>query len=228
MNPNKQHRSIKTSLIGILLILICSVTSAQSLIEKAFMNMPDEYYMSLSKDMRKEMLLNYLRDSISVQKNVFKGSSKIIKLDTTNSYIQIKNSDVATVEIKLLRKNDSIFYVAVNFTTCGSVCDSHIGFFGVNWQLLKSPLLPKITIADFLDLDKIKKDGKNADTVGSQFDLIFIQNSFINNENDIEVTLNTERYMDSDNWKRLKNYLKGTKLKYSWKNGIYEQTACYW
>lgn len=216
-----------TSLI-LLLSLAGAQVNAQSLIERAFVSMPDEFYLSLSKGMRKEMVIDYIRDSSSVKKNIFKGESSIQTIDTLNSFIRIKNSEQGTVELKLLHTNDSVIVIALNFTACAPVCDSHLGFFAANWQLLKEPLITTPIINDFLDLDIIKKEGLEANSIAEKFDLTLIEYRFIQNGNDVEATLNCEKLMEAENYNRLKKYLKGNKLKYSWSKGMYEKTACYW
>lgn len=225
--PSLLQKSKKASLAIILLLGIVPIASAQSLIEKAFVSMPDEYYLSLSKDTRKEMLAAYQKDTNYQAQNKFKGKSSIIAIDPENDYMAIKNSDQAFIELKLLHGKDSTINIAVNFTACGPLCDSHIGFFASNWQLLKAPLLPSPTILDFLDIDKIKKAGKDPNTIAEQFDIILIQSRFLNHTNNIESELNSDKLMDKEVAERLLPFLKGKKLLFTWKNGIYEKTACY-
>lgn len=223
-------KNSKAFLRHILLLAFCissNLIFAQSLVERAFVSMPEEFYLSLSKDMRKDMIINYLRDTSSVKKNIFKGESAIKEIDTTNNYMRIKNSEQATVEIKLLHANDSVIYIAVNFTACAPVCDSHLGFFAANWQLLKEPLMKMATIQDFLDEEKIKKENLKLEEIADKFDMALISYKFIDNGEDVEAVLNSEKLMDSDNYKRLKPYLKGDKIKYTWKKNKYEKTACY-
>lgn len=217
----------KYTLIAILISAFSTLTSAESLIEKAFVKMPDEYYLSLSTDARREMVYNYKQDATSTQKNKFKGQSSILKLDSLHNFISIQNSSEGTVQMKLLPKNDTIAYIAVIFTACGPVCDSHVGFFAPNWQLLNFPLMPSVSIADFLDMDKIKNDRKDPNEIAEKFDIIFIQSTFVDDQNNIEVRLNTEKFMDKDNFDKLKQYLKGNTLLYTWKNGTFEKTTCY-
>lgn len=229
---NIQMVNFKSSLRNIFSTLIFSLflvqVPAQSLIEKAFVSMPNEYYLSLSKDMRKDMLLNYLMDTSSVKKNLFKGESSIEILDPAKDFIRIKNSNQGTLELKLLRANDSIIYIALNFTACAPVCDSHLSFYAANWQLLKQSLLKTPTTTDYLDLDIIKNEGLNPNEVALLFDFALIENHFIDNGNHVEMLLNCEKNMDPDNYSRLKKYLKGNKILYTWKNGLYEKTSCYW
>ncbi|MDR3705013.1 MAG: DUF3256 family protein [Paludibacteraceae bacterium] len=217
----------KSIFIFFLASILSSTMSAESLIEKAFIKMPDEYYLSLSSEMRRNMVNDYKKDSAATQKNRFKGQSSILKIDSLHSFISIQNSKNGKVDMKLLRKNDSIIYIAVVFTACAPVCDSHVGFFAANWQLLNFPLMPSVSIKDFLDMDKIKSEGKDPDAIAQRFDVTFMQSAFVKNEDNIEVSLNSEKFADKDNFEKIKPYLKGNKLLYTWKNGTFEKTSCY-
>jgi len=217
----------KSIFIFFLISILSSTISAESLIEKAFIRMPDEYYLSLSSEMRRNMVNDYKKDSTVTQQNKFKGQSSILKIDSVHGFISIQNSKNGRIDMKLLKKNDSIIYIAVIFTACGPVCDSHVGFFAANWQLLNFPLMPSVSIKDFFDMDKIKSEGKDPDAIANDFDIIFLQSAFVKNENNIEVSLNSEKFADKDNFEKLKPYLKGNRLLYTWKNGTFEKTTCY-
>ena len=87
--------------------------------------------------------------------------------------------------------------------------------------------MPSVSIKDFFDMDKIKSEGKDPDAIANDFDIIFLQSAFVKNENNIEVSLNSEKFADKDNFEKLKPYLKGNRLLYTWKNGTFEKTTCY-
>jgi len=203
--------------------------SAQS-VEKAFVNMPDEYYLSLPTAQRKEMVKAYKKDTTAISKNRFRGQSSILLIDSINQFMSIQNTINSKVALKILKNgtpNASIYYALI-FTACAPVCDSHIGFYNADWSFLKNSLLPKITILDFLDTDKIQADGKKVESVAEQFDIVFIQTHFVDNGSNIEATLNSEKFMDKDSFTRLRTYLKGDKILFTWENTTFKKTNCHW
>ncbi len=212
---------IKYFIIFNILLIPFLQLSARSLVEKAFVKMPDEYYLSLTTEMRSNMLDEYKKDTAYLQQNRFRGKSQILKLDSINDFISIQNSEKGKVDIKVLRDNtDFPIYIAVIFTACAPICDSHIGFYDAIWQFLPNSLLPTISINDFLDVDKIKNEGKKSEDIADQIGMAFVQYSFVGNN--IEIMLQAEKSLEADNYKRLKPYFKKEKLTFVWKNGGYE------
>ncbi|MDR1680139.1 MAG: DUF3256 family protein [Prevotellaceae bacterium] len=213
---------------GIFALCLSSAVEAQSPIEKMFVSMPDAYYLSLSSEMRNKMLSAYISDSTSTMKNRFRGESSIQLLDREQQLVVVKNSAQGTVEIKALQRNDSIVQIAVIFTACAPACDSHIGFFGSNWQILAHTLMPSPAITDFLNTEKILADGKQVNDIVERFDIIFLQATFAGQGNNIEVTLNSKKFLEKEQYEALKPYLKGSKLLYEWRNNAFEKSSCYW
>ncbi len=212
----------KNKIIILTLTLLFSANlavDAQTLVERAFLSMPDEYYLSLSHKKRREMLDAFRTDTAAMVQNRFGGQSRILQLDEANNFLSVQNSKSGTVQLKVLTTNDSTAYVALVFTACAPVCDAHIGFYDSSWQLLRTSLLQAVSINDFLDEEKIKADGKNLQTVVEQFDIIFLQYDFIGN--DIQTKLNSKHFMEADNYKQLQPYLRSETVLFKWKNGKY-------
>jgi hypothetical protein len=214
--------------IFLLTILFPIYLQAQR-VEDAFVSMPDEYYLSLPTAQRKEMVRAFKQDSVHSRKNLFRGNSEITSIDSVNQYMSISNSPSARVELKVLPgKPGYPSYFALVFTACAKICDSNIGFYSTNWSFLKNSLLPKVSIYDFLDTEKIEADGKKTAEVAEQFDIVFLETRFVQNGNNIEVTLNSEKFLDKESYQLLKKYLKGNCLLFKWNFDIYVKDNCYW
>ncbi len=212
-------------------VFFCAITTvsfAQSAVEKAFVSMPNEFYLSMGNENRANLIEDYKNDSTSKRKNRFMGTSHILQLSPENNFMAIQNSQSGKVELKVLEKNDTAKFYALIFTVCGPICDSHVGFYGSGWNLLEKSLMPSPNIKDYLDLAKINADKENTDSIAKKFDITFIQSSFLNQSSDIECTLNSWKFLDEKNFERIKKYLKGDKILYKWNNGFYRKGDCYW
>ncbi len=183
--------------------------------------MPDAYYLTLTQNMRSKLLEAYKTDNNATQKNRFKGQSSINCIDSINDFLSVQNSPNGKADFKILREQNIPAYLVVIFTVCAPLCDSHIGFYNAEWQLLPNSLLPNISITDFLDLDKIKSEEKTADEIAESIGMTFYQYTFVDNGNDISIRLQADKSLEAENYSRLKPYLKTEKLLFKWNNGIY-------
>lgn len=225
-------KSIEIVRIRIVIFLFFSLSlftlSAESSIERYFLSMPDEYYLTLTKEMRKELIDAYKVDSSLSVKNKFRGESYILELDTTQNRLLIQNSLSGIVEVKMITNEENLSCLVLIFTACAPVCNSHIGFYNLGWQMMKSSLLPPISITDFLDKEKIEARGESLQDISKQFDVFFTKYTFERNSNNIEIVLNSSQFMEAENYERLKPYLKGNKLTFSLKNQKYEKASLLW
>ncbi len=221
---------------SILALSISFALTAQDIVD-AFISMPNEYYLSLPSAQREELVKAYNEaqthkgDSISTErKNKFRGKSSITLIDTVHQKISVKNSNNGKVDLKVLSSelSNDVKYYALIFTACAPICNSHIGFYNSNWKLLNFEIQSTTTIFDFLDIDKIKADNKDVKIIAEKFDIVFIEIQFVENENSIKTTLNSGNYLDKENYEKLKSYLKGDKILYTWKNDKYIIDKCYW
>lgn len=226
----------KRLILGIITIGVSFMLSAQNIVN-AFIQMPNEYYLSLPTNQRNE-LVNAFNDSVASnsdtisaeRKNRFRGNSSITEIDTINQFIAVKNSINGKVELKILpsQVTSGVSYFALIFTACAPICDSHIGFYDTNWHFIRNISLPKAKIIDFLDTDKIKADNKTTTEMAKKFDIIFIEIHFANKGNDIEAILNSAQFLDQENYEKIKPYLKGDKILYKWEKDAFVKNTCYW
>ncbi len=209
-----------------LIVLIASICFsiaifANNPIEKAFVAMPDAYYLTLTQNMRSKLLEAYKNDSNATLKNRFRGQSSINCIDSINDFLSVNNSPNGKADFKILREQNIPTYLVVIFTACAPLCDSHIGFYNAEWDFLPNSLLPNISIKDFLDADKIKSDGKTTEEISEAIGMTFYQYAFVNNGNDISISLQADKSLETNNYTRLKPYLKTEKLLFKWVNGVY-------
>lgn len=223
-------RNIKTFLIllGLYVMVPIAAQTQLSPVERAFIAMPDEYHLPLSTNGRKSLLSTYYADTTSSYRNRFGGQSKITFIDAKRHFLRVKNSDEGIVELQLLTKNDSVDAIALAFTTCAPLCDSHIGFFAPDWTLLSYPLTPNINVDCYIDLDAIKKANKTKTEIADQVDLAFLQSTFHTTDNQLQITLHLQKSVEEDTYKRLRPFFKGNQLHLKWNGDKYVITACDW
>lgn len=211
-----------------LLFLVFSFASYANTIDRAFVSMPDEYYMFQSRESRAGLLKAYInKDTVGV-KNRFGGKSYMLALDIPNDFLRVRNTHISTLEMKLWHTQAGKEIVGVNITTCIPMCDSNVGFFGENWQYVKDAVLPRIGIIDFLDVERIHAEGKKLEDVLAAFDLVYFQYVFLQEGTDIVVKLIVDKSMDADNKSPLLSYLKGKELTLIWKNHVFEKGVISW
>ena len=186
-------------------------------VEKAFVSMPDNYYMTLTQDMRIIMLNRMRNGEDPVVMNKFRGESRIDTLDQKNGWIKIKNSESGYVEIKMLNdqngKVSNIFLIA---TACGPNCSSHAGVFTLDWRLLPQSVVPSITVNDFLDMDKMRQDG-TTDRVKAIMGLHLLQLTFEGEDHNVmRAIFNSEKELDEESMKIVKPYIVTNSIDYTW------------
>ncbi len=222
-----------TKINTVLLLVLCCFSFPLLFgqdVAKAFITMPDPYYLSLPSHQRKEMVKAFYSDSVQARKNRFMGESVILQLDTINNFIRIKNSNNGRVDFKVVKSNlsEAVYYYVLIFTACAPVCDSDFGFYDANWNFKQNLALKKVQISDFLNEDAINADGQTVESVSSMFDIVFVELHFPEAGNTLEAVLNSQQFMDNDSFDRLRKYLNGDKLRYAWKNDVFVKEACYW
>lgn len=190
--------------------------SKLSMVEKAFISMPNEFYLLLTKEKRTLLLTEYKSDTAVAVKNLFGGYSQLNTVDSVANFISVRDTKQSQLDFKVVQKNDSTFYMVLIFTTCAPVCDSYVNFFDSKWNLLQKSLLAPVTIVDFLDVEKIKEDGLTEAIVSERFGAAFIKMEFEKGTDTLLVSLQSEKFMDKENYDRLKKYLINETLTYIW------------
>lgn len=192
------------------------ISKTVSNVEKAFVTMPDDFYLNLTQEMRVLMVDRMRKGEEPKVKNKFGGESRIDSIDQQNSWIRIKNSENGVVEIKVLEREGRPAAIFLIFTACAPACSSHTGVFTLDWRLMPAPLFSTISLTDFLDFDKIKADGKNTDYVTSLVDLQLVEFSFADDHKTLKAKLNSEKELSQEDIEKVKPYIKTRQITFVW------------
>ncbi len=218
---------MKKSILGLFFLVFLFRIDANT-IDKTFVSIPDEYYMFQSKEGRAGLLNSYITQDTLGVKNRFGGKSYLLAVDIPNDFLRVRNTQLSTLEMKLWHTQAGKEIVGINIVTCTPLCDSNVGFFGENWQYVKEAVLPRISLIDFLDVERILAEGKKPDDIIAAFDMVFFQYVFPQQGKDIVVKLILDKSIDSDNKSLFLSYLKGKQLSLIWENDVFKKGIILW
>ncbi|MBQ5778581.1 MAG: DUF3256 family protein [Paludibacteraceae bacterium] len=189
---------------------------ALSAIERSFLAMPDEDYLPM--EIRKQMVAQYhiaTEDSLRWVRNRFNGKSKIEKIVPKNNWMKIRTSEVASLELKLLPVGDSTSVMVLIYSVCGPTCASQVSVFRSGWVSMRESIVPRLSIMDFLDKEKIQKEEQNLDKIQSIIDIPFIE-YFFDEKDVLHVRLNTDKFLEKETFDKVKDYIKTFEYQYVW------------
>lgn len=176
-----------------------------------FKSMPPELLPGVSEGNKTMLVVN--RGKTTVPYSL----GEIEKVVHGDDYLQIKTSDVGTLELKLLPVRDDSVIVCVIRTVCTNVCDSHISFYSSNWNKLDNErFLPDVS-ADFF-LNSSPKKSKNDKYAVSLPDIDPISASFSETGTDLTLTFHYKERLTDEQIQKLKPLLKGDSVILTWKN----------
>ena len=194
-----------------------------------FVFLPDQHLILLSSDQRLELINEAFIKKDSTVSNIYGGKSKLLIFDTENSHIKVQTSQQGFFEVKKWIVEDSIPLFATNFWVCSPACDGEIRFFKNNYTPLPATenYFPEITFSDFLNKDSLAARELLKDDFKGKFDLFFIHYEFQPDGDDIFVINENEKYMNSEDYEKLKPFLAGNCLRLTWKGGHFEKGKAY-
>lgn len=222
---NKSCAGLRTVLVAAALTMLQSlaaqtdstqISGIVSNVEKAFVTMPDQYYMTLTQEMRILMVDRLRKGEEPKVRNHFGGDSRIDSIDQQNDWMRIRNSESGALEIKVLQTQGKPSAIFLVFTACAPACSSHTGVFTLDWRLLPSSVLSNVSINDFLDMDKIKEDGKKEEYVTSLLDLQLVDFSFAGDHKTLKATLNSEKELSQEDRDKVAPYIKTRQITFVW------------
>lgn len=163
---------INKHLVVAIISIISGTISAQN-IGTAFLNMPENYIPTLTKQQRIE-LLEYSKvnrnDSV---KNRFGNFSSVQTYDSINHHLIVKTTPISYVELKLLAIKDTDYVIGVIRTIKSPVSLSDIKFYDRNWQTVSLHFqMPKAT-------DWLKPDSLNRENIDKKWVSQLLESSFI-------------------------------------------------
>jgi len=194
-----------------------------------FVFLPDQHLILLNSAQRMELINDALNKKDSTVLNSYGGRSKLLIFDADNHHIKVQTSRQGFFEVKKWTLGDSVSLFATNTWVCSPACDGAIQFLKSNYTPLHATgnLLPEITISDFLNKDSIAARDLLEEDVKNKFDLFFIYYEFLPAENDILAINDNEKYMNSEDYKKLKPCLAGNALRLTWNGKRFEKGKAY-
>ena len=221
---------MKKILIYIILSASVFCVSAQN-IEQVFINFPDLYIPLLSKEKRAELLFNHNVAKTDTIVNNFKGTSKLLILDTENNFLKLELTEKSKFEMKIWTLNDTVRFVGFSHTVCAPVCDSRVAFFNMNFKRLdtdKNQMFPDIAIQDFLNKEKIAADGKNLENMVKKHDALFATITFQPNSDNILLKSHAKEFLSAEVYADIEPYLIGNFIELIFENGIFKKGVATW
>jgi len=200
------------------LIFACwFVTVGAQKMEDVFVQMPNELIVHLEEAWRKDLVDLYKSGKPAVLENMMQGKSTLLKL--TENYLKLQSTDRSIIELKLLPLVNKTYIICMIQTVYGPVADSRISFFTTDWQRL-----PADDIFTPVTRDWFWKTEADRDTFDylSRLDLFLVKYSLSDENGSLTAEYTTPLYLDDENQRIVKNFLKNEPKRYVWKSGHYE------
>jgi hypothetical protein len=141
----KQYPQIINSLIFTFCLLLANLSLVAQGFERLYVNMPDELNPILSRQNRLELLEYYKAHQVDSIKNRFKNKVVLVKFDSVQQHLIVKNTSCTTFEMKIIQRPDSTTIIGIIRTVCGPVCQSRIEFYDKAWrQIALQFKMPKL------------------------------------------------------------------------------------
>ena len=209
-----------SSLIICCLILLSQCLTGQT-IEKWYVNMPDILNPTMTKQNRME-LLEYHKagqgDSIA---NRFGHPAFLVKLDTAQQHIVVKNTPTSTFEMKVF-KQDSTSIVGIIRTVCAPVCISTVEFYDTAWHSV--PLvftMPKAI--EWLDLKSVPAAKLDTVWVKHLLEMSFITLTYSDKDQVIVAKSNTLDFLSEEDRKVIAPYMSDKAILFELKGQTWQR-----
>jgi len=218
----KEYRLPKNKRLLLACLLFVSASSMAQTIEKLYINMPDILNPTLSKQNRME-LLEYHKagqgDSIA---NLFKHQAYLLKFDTLNQHLSVKNTPTSTFEMKILNQADSTVIIGIIRTVCAPVCMSTIEFYDTAWNSIPVRFnMP--TAIEWVDMNKIPAEKMDLQWVRSLMGISFVSLSFSDKDQSILAKNNTLDFISDVDRKVIAPYVSDKSISFGLKGNIWQR-----
>ena len=218
----KKYRLQKNKKLLLACFLFVSMGSLAQTIEKWYINMPDILNPTLSKQNRME-LLEYHKagqgDSIA---NMFKHQAYLLKFDTLNQHITVKNTPTSTFEMKILNQADSTAIIGIIRTVCAPLCMSTIEFYDTAWNLIPVQFnMP--TAIEWVDINKIPTEKIDLQWVKNLMGVSFVSLSFSDKDQTIQAKNNTLDFLSEVDRKVIAPYVSDKNLSFKLKDRTWQR-----
>jgi hypothetical protein len=169
--------------------------------------MPDILNPTLTKQNRLE-LVEYFKakqgDSIA---NRFDHQAHLLKLDTLNQRILVKNTKTSTFDMKLIKQADSTIVIGIIRTVYDPVCLSSIEFYDTAWNVIPVRFTMPESI-EWLDINNIPIDKIDLQWAKNLMGISFISLSFSEKDQSIIARNNTLDFLSSEDRKVISPYVR--------------------
>ena len=200
------------------LIIACRlVTAGAQKMEEVFVGMPNELIAQLEEAWRKDLVDLYKSGKPATLDNTMQGKSTLHKL--TDFYLKLQSTELSFVELKLLPLVNNTFIICMIQTVYGPVADSRVSFFTTDWQRLPADNIFSPVTADWFW--KEDADQEALDYL-SQPDVFLVKYTLSDENTTLTAEYTTPLYLDDENQRIMKTFLKNEPKRYVWKSGHYE------
>jgi hypothetical protein len=149
-------KTFRPFFLTVSLLMISAVALAQPA-SHYFTQMPANLLPSISLEMRKDLIDFYQNGKTAVMPSGFGG--QVVLKEMSDDYVCLQTSDRASLQIKVMRVNDSLRVIAVTHTVAAPLRDSRVQFYTTLWKPYAEMQMPSFQATDFLDMEKVKALG---------------------------------------------------------------------
>jgi len=202
----------------IILIIACRlITAGAQKMEDVFVRMPNKLIVQLEEAWRKDLVDLYKSGKTAVLDNTMQGKSTLHKL--TDHYLKLQTTEHSIVEIKLLPLVNNTYIICMIQTVYGPIADSRVSFYTTEWQQLPADKIFSPVSGDwFLKADVDQEVLENL----SLLDVFLVKYTLSEDNESLTAEYTTPLYLDDENQRIVKSFLKNEPKRYEWKSGRYE------
>ena len=200
------------------LIIACRlITAGAQKMEDVFVQMPNKLIVQLEEAWRKDLVDLYKSGKTAVLDNTMQGKSTLHKL--TDHYLKLQTTEHSIVEIKLLPLVNNTYIICMIQTVYGPIADSRVSFYTTEWQQLPADKIFSPVSGDwFLKADVDQEVLENL----SLLDVFLVKYTLSEDNESLTAEYTTPLYLDDENQRIVKSFLKNEPKRYEWKSGRYE------
>lgn len=199
-------------------MLFCCLSMQAQDMKSLFVALPDSLSPLLTEVNRADFG-DFLASNMKAEvKNRLGNTSEMLKM--TDDYLELKLTEVSTVEMKLLPLNDSVKVICVVHTFEGPASDSHISFYDTSWKRLATSQFLTLPVED--DFYKLPASEAQADSLKNlrvRADMFLLKADLSETDKRLSFTYATPDYLDKETAKEIKPFLVAEPIKYSWQEG---------
>jgi Protein of unknown function (DUF3256). len=209
----------KTLLFLIACFFSVTLIKSQS-IEDFFLSMPSEISPVISQLGRKELMELYKAGKKAEVQGVLKESCSMTAFQ--DNYIRIATGSNSIEIISLPMINDSYLLLVIK-TVCAPACDSELAFYTVQWKKLDAESLLHPVDKDWFILEGTDTNDQTAKNALLALDVSLMKFSYNPKTKQLIQEYQTPEYLDKDQKKKVKKYLKQEAKTYQWTGTRFEK-----